>query len=205
MDKYDLKRSLKTLYSAPQQFTVVEVPEASYLAIDGAGNPNTSKDYAAAIEALFSLSYTLKFASKSAGRDFVVGPLEGLWKSEQMSSFVTREKDLWQWTAMICQPKWITASDVASATETVSKRKSLSALPLVRLITLAEGTSVQILHVGSYDDEAPMLAALHETFMPENGFAFNGDHHEIYLSDARKIAPEKLKTIVRQPVRLRSP
>ena len=205
MDKYDVKIAHKTLYSPnSKDFSVVAVPELSYIAIDGHGDPNTSSEYAEAVEALYGVAYAVKFESKKAlERDFVVGPLEGLWRSDDMSSFVTRDKSAWNWTMMIGQPDWITEDMVATAVDKRAAKKNLAALERVHLLTLTEGTSIQILHIGSYDDEAPTLARLHNQYMPEQGLAFNGLHHEIYLSDARRTAPEKFKTILRQPVKMR--
>lgn len=202
VDKYDVKVARKDLYSAPKDFTRVEVPPLQYLAIDGHGDPNTAPAYAEAIEALYSVSYTVKFASKKTlGRDLVVAPLEGLWRSADLGAFVARDKDAWDWTMMISQPEWITAEMVAAAITTTGAKKALPALGRLALRTLDEGLSVQILHVGSYDDEAPTLERLHQEYLPEHGLTFNGDHHEIYLSDARRTDPAKLKTILRQPVR----
>ncbi|MFC9790747.1 GyrI-like domain-containing protein [Rhodococcus sp. NPDC127528] len=204
MDKYDIKKAHKSLYApAAKEFTAVDVPEMTYIAVDGHGDPNTSVAYAAAVEALYATAYAIKFASKNAqGRDLVVAPLEGLWRAADPSTFVTREKDGWDWTMMIAQPEWITSADIEQARATAAAKKDLPALELLRPVTLAEGRSLQILHLGPYDDEAATLARLHDEFMPEHGLTFNGDHHEIYLNDARKTAPEKLKTILRQPVRL---
>lgn len=203
MDKYDIKKAHKELYSPPSKdFSVVTVPELQYLAIDGHGDPNTSQDYADAIEALYGVAYAVKFDSKkSLDRDFTVGPLEGLWRSDDMTAFVRREKAAWGWTMMITQPEWVTEAMVKSGIDKVASKKDLPALGRLRLITLSEGNSVQILHIGSYDDEQPTLERLHNQYMPDNDLTFNGDHHEIYLSDARKTAPAKLKTILRQPVR----
>lgn len=203
VEKYDVKKVHKALYSPPSRgFTVVEVPEFRYLAVDGRGDPNTSPAYANAVEALYSVAYTLKFTGrKSLGRDLVVAPLEGLWRADDPTAFTARRKETWEWTMMISQPDWVTEDAVRAAVEDVSKKKDNPALADLRLLTLAEGTCVQILHVGSYDDETPVLHRLHHEFLPENGLTFNGDHHEIYLSDARRTAPEKLKTILRQPVK----
>ena len=203
MEKYDVKVARKELYSAPaSDFTVIDVPELRYLAVDGHGDPNTAVAYAEAIAALYSVAYTLKFASKKTlGRDFVVGPLEALWRAADLGAFVARDKDAWDWTAMIVQPDWITDEMVAAAVEDAGAKKPLPALDRLSFVSLTEGTSVQILHVGSYDDEAPTLARLHEEYMPAHGLTFNGDHHEIYLSDARRTPPARRKTILRQPVR----
>ncbi|NMM92250.1 hypothetical protein B2J88_49805, partial [Rhodococcus sp. SRB_17] len=203
MDKYDIKKAFKELYAPTRkEFSLVNVPSLTYIAVDGQGNPNTSPGYVAAVEALYATAYTIKFASKNThNRDFVVAPLEGLWRASDMNSFTAGDKDSWNWTMMIVQPEWITAADIEHACAAASAKKALPAIDRVHPITLTEGLSVQILHIGSYDDEAPTLARLHDEFMPEHGLEFNGDHHEIYLSDARKSAPEKLRTIIRQPVR----
>ncbi|GAA3877811.1 hypothetical protein GCM10022381_20340 [Leifsonia kafniensis] len=207
MEKYDVKVARKELFTpSAKQFTIAQVPNTQYLAVDGHGDPNTAPAYAAAVEALYSVAYTLKFESKKTlGRDFVVGPLEGLWRAAEMDVFVTRDKSAWDWTMMISQPDWITPEMVAAALATVRAKKGLPALELLSLITLDEGMSVQILHIGPYDDEAPTLDRLHHEYLPGNGLTFNGDHHEIYLSDARRTAPAKLKTILRQPVRPLAP
>jgi DNA-binding PadR family transcriptional regulator len=203
VDKYDVKKAHRALYApSSREFTVVEVPEFRYIAVEGRGDPNTSPEYANVVEALYGVAYTLKFASKKAlGRDFVVGPLEGLWRSEDPAVFHKRRKQLWEWTMMISQPPWVTEDMVRSAIDDVSKKKTVPALENVRLRTLVEGTCVQILHIGSYDDETPTLERLHNHYLPENGLTFNGDHHEIYLSDARRTPPAKLKTVLRQPVK----
>jgi hypothetical protein len=200
VDKYDVRKQFKELY-APRagDFEVVTVPPLDYLMLDGQGNPGTSRAYAAALEALYSVSYAVKFASKRAGRDYAVGPLEGLWTADDPGAFARGDKDSWKWTMMIPQPDWIDAADVDGGVAKAAAKK-VQGLDLLRLETLDEGLSVQILHIGSYDDEAPILHRLHSEFMPANGFGFAGPHHEIYLSDARSTPPEKLKTILRQPV-----
>ncbi|ATY10010.1 hypothetical protein CU254_05695 [Amycolatopsis sp. AA4] len=202
MEKYDVKKAHRALYSPPADFTVVEVPALQYLAADGHGDPNTAPEYTNAVEALYGIAYAVKFASKkNLGRDFVVGPLEGLWRADDSSVFLTRDKAKWDWTMLISQPDWVTEDMVREAAESVAKKKDNPALAGVRLRTLTEGMSVQILHVGSYDDETPTLHRLHDEYLPEHGLTFNGDHHEIYLSDPRRTAPEKLKTVLRQPVK----
>jgi len=203
MDKYDIKVEHKALYApSAKEFAIVEVPPLSYLAIDGHGDPNASPQYAEALEALYGVAYTLKFSSKKGlGRDFVVAPLEGLWRADDMSSFVTRDKSSWDWTMMISQPQWITEKELGAAVGKARDKKPLDSLDRLRMLPIDEGTCVQILHIGSYDDEAPTLHKLHHEFLPAQGLTFNGDHHEIYLSDARRTDPAKLKTILRQPVR----
>ncbi|KRC59435.1 hypothetical protein ASE14_16015 [Agromyces sp. Root81] len=201
MEKFDAKRAHRELYAPPTEFVFVDVPEILYLAVDGHGDPNTAPEYAAALEALYAVAYTIKFASKGAGRDFVVGPLEGLWRADDETAFTSRRKEEWSWTLMLAQPDWVTPAEVEAAIATVGAKKSLPSLGLVKPLRYAEGRSVQILHRGPYDDEAPTLARLHDEFIPDHGLAFNGDHHEIYLTDARRTAPDKLRTVLRQPVR----
>lgn len=209
MIKTDFKKADKALYSGKVgRFDLIDVPQQSYLMIDGAGNPGTAPAYGRAVAALYGLSYGLKFHGKPQGVDHVVGPLEGLWWADDMSSFTSRDKDQWQWTMMIRQPDWVTAADLALVLETVvaktaKKRDAMTdeaTLRSVRFEALTEGLVVQVLHIGSYDAEGPVLADMHNRFIPENGLAMRGLHHEIYLGDPRKVAPEKLKTILRQPV-----
>ena len=203
MEKFDIKKASKALYSAPAgKFSVVDVPAFSYFMIDGAGDPNTAPEYKAAIEALYAASYTLKFMSKAAlRRDYVVPPLQGLWWAEDMSDFVARRKDRWRWTMMIVVPNFIERSMAEEAIVKAKEKKGLPALPRLRFEQLEEGRAVQILHIGSYDDEGPVLKRLHQDFLPAHRLTPSGHHHEIYLSDPRKTPAEKLKTILRQPVR----
>ena len=205
MSKIDFKTEYKSMYSAPvKDFVLIEVPPLPYLMFDGHGDPNTSSVYAQAIEALYSLSYTLKFMSKRAfDRDYVVGPLEGLWWSGDMSSFTSRQKDKWSWTMMILQPDWISEAHLQAAKGEVLMKKGLPGVETTRLENLDEGLCAQILHVGPYDAEGPVLARLHNEWLPAQGLRETGHHHEIYLSDPRKVAPDKLKTILRQPVKRR--
>jgi hypothetical protein len=204
MSKVDFKKELKHLYQpSAKAFTVVDVPPMQYLMADGHGDPNTAPAYQEAVEALYAVAYKLKFMSKrQLGQDYVVPPLEGLWWAEDMDSFtVDRDKSAWDWTMMIMQPAWITPEMFAEALWQVETAKGLPALPRLRLETYHEGLSVQILHLGSYDDEGPVLQRMHAEFIPQSGYEMAGKHHEIYLSDPRKVAPEKLRTVLRQPVR----
>ncbi len=204
MSKVDFKKELKHLYRpSAKKFTIVDVPAMNFLMIDGHGNPNTATAYKEAVEALYAVAYKLKFMSKkSLAKDYVVPPLEGLWWSKDMTTFISRNKDAWEWTMMIMQPEWITSEMYADTCQIVKKAKNPTALSKMRLEAYHEGLAIQIMHIGSYDDEAPTLARLHNEFLPQNGYAEAGKHHEIYLSDPRRVAPEKLKTILRQPVRL---
>jgi hypothetical protein len=203
MSKIDFKKELKHLYRpSAKEFVVVDVPPMKFLMVDGHGDPNTAQEYQDAVEALYAVSYKIKFMSKKElEKDYVVPPLEGLWWAEDMEAFTAaRDKSAWDWTMMIMQPEWITHEMVEEAVKQVEK-KDLPALSKLRLETHHEGLSAQILHIGSYDDEGPTIARLHNEFMPENGYEEAGKHHEIYLSDPRKVAPGKLKTVLRQPVR----
>ena len=191
MDKYDVRKQFKELYAPrARDFAVVTVPALNYLMLDGQGNPGTAPEYAAALEALYSVSYAVKFASKHAGRDYAVGPLEGLWMADDPGAFTRGDKDSWKWTMMIPQPDWIGPADLQDGIANAAAKK-VPRLDRLRLETLDEGLSVQILHIGSYDDEAPTLHRLHHEFMPANGFGFAGPHHEIYLSDARRVGAGK--------------
>ena len=200
--KTDFKKSLDCYRARRGEFRVLDVPPLRYLMVDGEGDPNTAPSYAAAIEALFPVAYALKFASKrELERDYVVPPLEALWWAPDMDVFTSaRDKSQWHWTAMIMVPDWITDELYADAVARVAAKSGPASLDRIRVETLREGRCVQTLHVGSYDDEAGVLAELHERFLPESGLRMTGKHHEIYLSDARRVAPAKLRTILRQPV-----
>jgi hypothetical protein len=202
MSKVDFKKTYKELYAPPRKFVLVDVPEMQFLMVDGHGEPNVAQEYQDALEALYALAYKIKFISKQQlGQDYVVPPLEGLWWADDIATFSTaRDKSRWDWTMMIMTPEWITAELFAAALEQVRKSKDPAALDLVRLGSYHEGLSVQILHVGSYDDEGPTLERLHEEFIPQNGLEMRSRQHEIYLSDPRRVAPEKLRTVLRQPV-----
>lgn len=191
------------LYRATSTPQFVDVPPLSCLMIDGTGDPNTSVEYADAIAALYSLAYTLKFALKqSAGLNYRVAPLEGLWWADDMAAFSMEHKANWHWTMMIAQPPEVTPELVETARDEVRRKKVLPALDRVRLEPFAEGRAAQVLHLGPYAAEAPTIERLHH-FIREQGATFDGrrqKHHEIYLSDPRRAAPERLKTIVRQPI-----
>lgn len=204
--KYDVKREFRTCY-APRNtdWEIVDVPELRFLAIDGHGDPNTGAAYGRAVEALYAVAYTAKFASKGdLGRDFVVGPLEGLWWADDMNDFLARLKDNWKWTLLINVPDWITAEMIEEAKRTALAKKKLPAIADIRQETLREGPSAQVLHIGPYDDETPILTRLHHDYLPANNLRETGIHHEIYLSDPRRTDPAKLRTVLRQPVSARS-
>lgn len=204
MDKIDFKKTLKALYGpSTKDFSIVDVPPMQFVMIDGQGDPNKAAEYATGLSWIYSISYALKFASKlQRGQDYAVPPLEALWWADDMSDFVARRKDRWRWTQMIMVPDFVPAEMFTPAL--AKARDKLGEPPAsLRLETYAEGLSVQIMHIGSYDDEAPTLRRLHEEFLPQNGLVETGHHHEIYISDPRKTEPVKLKTVLRQPVRKR--
>ena len=201
-DKIDFKKTLDAYRAKLGEFRVVDVPDLQYLMIDGHGDPNSAPAFTEAVEALYPVAYKLKFASKrELGRDYVVPPLEGLWWADDMDSFTTsRDKSRWDWTLLLMVPEWIDRDLFASAVEQARSTSRPSRLDDVRLESLSEGRCVQTLHIGSFDDEAGVLDLLHHEVIPGQGLRMAGKHHEIYLSDFRKVAPEKQRTILRQPV-----
>ncbi|MFQ5593669.1 MAG: GyrI-like domain-containing protein [Anaerolineae bacterium] len=201
MSKIDFKKTLKHLYSPPKsKFTIMDVPAMNFLMIDGHGDPNNNPAFQDISDALYGMAYTIKFALKSQGVDYVVPPLEGLWWMENMGEFSLEAKDQWLWTLMIMQPEWATPEVVEEARATLARKKNPPALPSLRFETYAEGLSMQIMYVGPYADEGPTIARMH-AYIEEEGYEPHGKHHEIYLSDPRRTAPEKLRTIIRQPIR----
>ena len=202
MDKIDFRKLHKALYNPPAgEFVTVDVPTMLFVKVDGAGDPNTAASYRSAVEWLYSTSYAMKFAAKAAlGRDYTVPPLEGLWWADDPASFVARRKGEWKWTMMIMVPDFVEAALFEAAVAKTDKKLGNPPATL-RLEPYEEGLCLQTLHIGSYDDEGPVLARLHDEVMSSKGLAFNGPHHEIYLSDPRKTAPEKLRTVLRQLVK----
>jgi hypothetical protein len=201
MTKLDYKKTLKDLYGASAKAVVrVVVPPLQYLMIDGQGDPNTSHAYQRAIQCLYAVSYTLKFAIKRGPKstDYSVMPLEGLWWADDMSTFSVDRKAEWRWTMMILQPELVDAQRVEAAVEEVRRKKKLADLGLLRLETLEEGVCAQTLHVGPFAEEGPTIARVHD-FIAANGL-LRGKHHEIYLSDIRRANPSKWKTVIRQPM-----
>lgn len=204
MEKIDFRKVFADLYRAPtERFVAVDVPALRFVKVDGKGDPNTAPAYKQVIEWLYAVSYAMKFAAKAGqGKDYVVPPLEGLWWADDPADFVARRKDRWHWTMMIMAPDFIDRPTFEAAVAKAGKKLGVPPESL-RLEPLHEGRSLQILHIGSYDDEGPTLTRLHDEEMPRQGLAFAGSHHEIYLSDARNTPPAKLKTILRQPVKRR--
>jgi hypothetical protein len=199
--KVDFKVEHKELYRAKREPALVDVPELGFLMVDGHGDPNTATEYTQAVEALYTVSYSLKFAIKRArdGFDYGVMPLEGLWWVRDMSKFTSSKKSDWDWTAMIMQPDQVTQDLLEDALANATAKKSLPAAAKLRLERFREGPAAQVMHIGPYDAEGPTIKRLHE-LIAESGRTRRGKHHEIYLSDPRRCAPEKLRTIIRQPV-----
>ena len=203
MRKIDYKKELEHLYKpSPKQAIIVDVPRMNFLMIDGEGDPNTSQTYQDAIEALFSVSYALKFMIKKSELqiDYGVLPLEGLWWTDDMSKFNAVNKDKWKWTSMVMQPEHVSKDFFETAVAQVKKKKKLIALSDMRFESYNEGKAAQIMHIGPFSDEGPTIDRLH-SFIRDNNYEPKGKHHEIYLSDFRKTAPDKLKTVIRQPIK----
>ena len=202
MEKLDFKKSLGFLYKASAiKPDIVTVPKLNYLMVDGHGDPNNSKLFQDAIEVLFSMAYTIKFMIKKGLQqiDFGVMPLEALWWMDDMKEFSMENKSKWKWTIMIMQPDFVTNAIFEQAKELVAKKKNPVLLKDVRLESMEEGLCAQILYIGPYDKETSTIIKLHE-FIKENGYNLHGKHREIYMNDMRRTAPEKLKTIIRQPM-----
>ena len=201
MQTVDLKKELKHLYGpSAKEVVQVDVPAFRFLMLDGEGDPNTSPEYKQAVEALFSVSYAVKFMVKKGPQalDYAVMPLEGLWWADDMSTFVAGDKSRWKWTMMIMQPHFVGTEAVLAAISEVEKKKSLPAVGKLRLENFTEGRCAQMLHVGPFSDEGPTIQKVHDFIHSRSGLA--GRHHEIYLSDIRRAAPARWKTIIRQPM-----
>lgn len=200
MDKIDLKSRLKALYKpSAKEVAEVDVPVFNFLMVDGEGNPNTSRRYKEAVEALYSVSYTIKFALKREKQlDYVVMPLEGLWWADDLASFNRDEKESWKWTMMIMQPPEVLERMANRAIASVQEKKGLPGLGRIRFEKFKEGRCAQVLHVGPFSAEGPTIQRVHDYISSRS--RLRGKHHEIYLSDIRKAAPEKWKTIIRQPM-----
>jgi len=201
LPKVDLKKELASLYRAPAKEPVeVDVPTLAFLMIDGQGDPNTSPEYAQAVEALFSVSYATKFMTKKASAaDYSVMPLEGLWWADDWSAFTTNDRSRWKWTMMILQPSVVHDEVIDSAIVQTKRKKPLPAIGRLRFERFTEGHCAQILHVGPFSAEGPTIERLHEFIDARTGRT--GKHHEIYLSDIRRGDPSRWKTIIRQPMK----
>jgi hypothetical protein len=204
LTKTDLKKEMKQLYNPPiDKISVVDVPAMNFVMIDGTGDPNKSQEYQEAIESLYSISYAIKFlVKKGKSIDYSVMPLEGLWWTDDMTHFTLNNKEIWKWTSMIMQPEYVSEEVFKRALEQVEKKRGLPSLSWARFQSFHEGLAAQIMYVGPFAEEGPSIEKLHN-YIRDNGYVFDGitrKHHEIYLSDFRRTAPEKLKTVVRQPM-----
>ena len=201
MAKVDLKKELKHLYQpSAKEVAEVNVPTFKYLMVDGEGDPNTSQEYAQAVETLFSVSYTAKFMVKKGVQalDYAVMPLEGLWWADDMAAFTANDKALWKWTMMILQPSFVENEVIERAITEVLKKKNLPAVSKLRLESFTEGRCAQILHIGPFSEEGPTIQRVHDFI--DYRATRTGKHHEIYLSDIRRADPKNWKTIIRHPM-----
>lgn len=211
MEKLDYKKEYKDLYQPKTKPSIIEVPEMIFIAIDGKGNPNTSSEYKKALEILYGLSFTIKMSKMNGTQpegyfEYVVPPLEGLWYVDDAKFDGTNitDKNRFGWTSMIRQPEFVTENVFENARNTLAKKKRELDLSKARLIKMTEGLCVQIMHKGAYDDEPESIAKMRE-FAEKSGYSEDISdtrfHHEIYLSDPRRCAPEILKTVIRHPIR----
>lgn len=207
MTKTDFKKSLKAYYNPkPKQYEIIKIPKMNFIMIDGIGTPGTSEAYLDSLAALYPIAYKTKFLAKANGQDYVVPPLEGLWWADDMADFIADNKHKWRWTMMIMQPDWVTKDMIEQSREMASQKDAPKLLNDVRFESYDEGLVAQYLHIGSYADEEPILKHMHNQYIPEQGYKMPAldakitKHHEIYLSDPRRVAPEKLRTVLRQPI-----
>ncbi len=199
--KIDFKKEMKHLYNpSKKDFSIVDVPSMNFLMLDGHGDPNNNPKYQEVMDALYAMAFAIKFALKPQGVEYVVPPLEGLWWMENMAEFSLERKDDWDWSMMVMQPEWVTPELYEAARADVLRKKNPPALAKMRFENYHEGLSVQIMYIGPFADEGPTIARMHG-YIEAEGYEPNGKHHELYLSDPRRTAPERLKTVIRQPIR----
>ena len=206
---FDYKKEYKEFYLPPKKPSLVTIPPMNFVAVQGKGDPNEPDgEYKAAMELLYGIAFTIKMSYKGSHRidgyfEYVVPPLEGLWHQAGVDGVDPAHKETFEWTSMIRLPEFVTREDFAWAVETAAKKKKLDC-SCAEFLTIEEGLCVQMLHVGSYDDEPATVAAM-DAFLQENGYVNDfGEtrlHHEIYLSDPRKTPPEKRRTVIRHPVK----
>lgn len=210
MEKLDYKKEYKDLYQPKAKPSLIDVPEMIFIAVDGNGNPNTCAEYKEAMEILYGLSFSIKMSKMNNTQpdgyfEYVVPPLEGLWYVDdaEFDGLNVTDKDKFRWISMIRQPEFVTVQVFETAKAALQKKKPHLDLTKARLMKMTEGLCVQIMHKGAYDDEPVSIEKIKE-FAFENGyredFSEGRFHHEIYLSDPRKCAPEKLRTVIRHPV-----
>ena len=206
---FDFKKEYKEFYMPKGKPEIVTVPKMNYIAVRGKGNPNEEDgEYKKSIELLYGIAYTIKMSKKGDHKiegyfDYVVPPLEGFWWQENVDGINYSHKENFQWISVIRLPDFVTKADFKWATEEATRKKKMD-FSKVEFLTLEEGLCVQCMHSGSYDDEPATVAAM-DKFVADNGYendiSDTRRHHEIYLSDARKVAPEKLKTVIRHPIK----
>ena len=206
---FDFKKEYKEFYMAKNKPQIVDVPRANYIAVRGKGNPNEENgEYQKAISVLYAVAYTLKMSYKTDYRidgffEYVVPPLEGFWWQDNIDGVNYSDKTSFNWISVIRLPDFVTEKDFKWAIETAEKKKKLDCSS-AEFLTVYEGLCVQIMHIGAFDDE-PKTVAVMDKFLEDNGFENDMNdkrlHHEIYMSDARKVSPEKWKTVIRHPVR----
>jgi hypothetical protein len=199
MEKIDLYQVHKADYAAPRRPVLLSIAKASYLGIAGRGAPGGDA-FERAVGAIYSVAFTIKMASKRAGRDYGVSKLEGLWWVDSGRSVLAEPKDNWSWRLLIRTPEFIGKRELEAARKEVAGKEKDPLFKEVELTTLKEDQCVQMLHAGPYDGELETIAQM-EAFAAEQGYCFDGLHHEIYLSDPRRVAPEKLRTILRIPMK----
>lgn len=208
---FDFKKEYKEFYMAKNKPQIVDVPRANYIAVRGKGNPNEENgEYQNAISVLYAVAYTLKMSYKTDYRiegffEYVVPPLEGFWWQDNIDGVNYSDKSSFNWISVIRLPDFVTEKDFKWAIETAKKKKKLDCSS-AEFLTVDEGLCVQIMHIGAFDDE-PKTVAIMDNFLEDNGYENDMNdkrlHHEIYMSDARKVSPEKWKTIIRHPIRKR--
>ena len=206
---FDFKKEYKEFYMPKGKPEIVTVPAMNYIAVRGRGNPNEEDgEYKKSIELLYGIAYTIKMSKKGDHKiegyfDYVVPPLEGFWWQDDVDGIDYSHKENFQWISVIRLPDFVTRSDFEWATEEATRKKKMD-FSKVEFLTVEEGLCVQCMHSGSYDDEPATIAAM-DKFIADNGYendiSDTRRHHEIYLSDARKVAPEKLKTVIRHPIK----
>lgn len=201
MTKIDIKKELGKFYNpGAKDVTLTDIPKMNFIMVDGQGAPE-SEQFQQSVEALYSIAYAIKMAKKKTdGTDYAVLPLEGLWWAADMSAFDPQKSDRskWQWTLMIMQPDFVTAADFAGARQASMKKKANPDISEVRFESFKEGKSAQIMHIGPFSAEGENVRRIHDR-IAEIGGTLSGKHHEVYLSDFRRVSPDKMRTVLRQP------
>lgn len=198
--KLDYKKKYPEYYNPKRKIEFVNIPEMKFFMIDGQGDPN-NKEFKNAMEAIYALSYNLKMKivkKEKLENDYVVPPLEGLWHKEDMSTWSIDDKDSWEWTIMIRIPDYVSENQIDRAFEIVKNYKNPTSLSKIRVDKYNEGNVAQIMYVGPYSEEGSTIQKLHQAII-DKGFQLFGKHHEIYISDPRRVDASRLKTIIRQP------